>query len=267
MKIIVSHDIDHLSVFEHYKDLIIPKLVVRSFFEKAKGFISGEELKGRIFSLFSNKLNNLEELMQFDKDHNVPSTFFVGVENGLGLSYSLKNAQKWICRIEENGFDVGVHGIHFDNFTKITDEKKRFGEIVKTQHYGIRMHYLRMGEQTGEYLAKAGYLFDSSEYAFKNPYKVGKMWEFPLHVMDTYLLTEKGLQSFDQDTIKERTIALFNKAFNMKLKYFTLLFHDFYFSENYKTWKNWYQWFINWLKSQNSEFISFHDAIRELEKT
>ncbi len=88
MKIIVSHDVDHLSVIEHYKDLIIPKLIIRSFLEKFKGRISVKELRGRIISLFTNKLQNIEELILFDKDNNVPSTFFVGVENGLGLSYS-----------------------------------------------------------------------------------------------------------------------------------------------------------------------------------
>jgi len=264
MKIIVSHDVDHLNVTEHWKDLIIPKLVLRSSIEYAKGYISTGELKGRISGLFSNKLQNLEELMQFDKKHGIPSTFFVGVENGLGLSYPFKKACNWISRIEENGFDVGVHGIHFDNLTKVIEEKKKFGEIVKTKRFGIRLHYLRRTERTGEYLAQAGYIFDSSEYGLKNPYKIGGMWEFPLHMMDTYLISTNGLQSGNLKEIKAKTMSLFKKALNLHLMYFSILFHDVYYSNYYSVWKAWYEWFIKWVKLKDIEFISFSKAIEEI---
>ena len=265
MKIIVSHDVDHLSVLEHYKDFFIPKFVVRTSLKYLKGFISWKELRGRICGLVSNKLHNLEELIQFDKEYEIPSTFFLGVENGLGLSYSLKNAQKWIYYIKENGFDVGVHGIHFNNLAKINQEKKRFEQIAQARKFGVRMHYLRRSERTEEYLSKSGYLFDASEYALKNPYKIGEMWEFPLHVMDVDLITLKNLQSAGLQDIKEKTINIYNKAVRLQIKYFSILFHDIYYSDNYSLWKAWYEWFINWGISQDMEFISFREAIKKLD--
>ena len=101
MKIIISHDVDHITVWEHKKDLIISKFIVRSFIEFGLGYISPVELKIRFKSLLENKWQNIEELMQFDKENEIPSTFFVGIVNGLGLSYSLKDAEFWIKRIQQ----------------------------------------------------------------------------------------------------------------------------------------------------------------------
>jgi hypothetical protein len=49
MKIIISHDIDHITVFEHKKDLIIPKFIIRSFIELGLGYISFSELGVKIY--------------------------------------------------------------------------------------------------------------------------------------------------------------------------------------------------------------------------
>ena len=41
----------------------------------------------------------------------IKSNFFIGVNNGVGLSYSLNKVKKWIPKIIARGFNVGVHGI------------------------------------------------------------------------------------------------------------------------------------------------------------
>ena len=75
-KIIISHDVDHLSSYEHFSDLIIPKFVVRALIEKAKGIISFEELILRYKDTIKGKWNFVCELSDFDKEHNIKSTFF-----------------------------------------------------------------------------------------------------------------------------------------------------------------------------------------------
>jgi len=46
MKVIVSHDIDHISVTEHLlKDLIIPKHIVRSHLEWMTGKLAFRKLR------------------------------------------------------------------------------------------------------------------------------------------------------------------------------------------------------------------------------
>jgi len=94
MKVIVSHDIDHISASEHYfKDLIVPKHLVRSKIEFLTGKIGIGELANRYMELFRNKWHNLDELQSFNKQHSLPNTFFIGVQNGLRFSFSLYLSQ------------------------------------------------------------------------------------------------------------------------------------------------------------------------------
>jgi len=267
MKIIISHDIDHITVLEHNRDLIIPKLIIRSFIELGLGYISISEMIKKFSESLKNKWQNIEELMKFDKENNVPSTFFVGVSKGKGLCYSLENAEYWVKKIVEQGFDVGVHGIAYDNYELIKTEFDTFKKISDLKTFGIRMHYLRHNEYTLDFLNKTGYLFDSSIYGLKNPYKVGSLWEFPLHIMDGYIFCKKSRwQNVFLEKAKQETRSLIEKAHENDINYFTILFHDRYFSESFKQWKEWYLWLIYYLKKNNFEFTTFNDAVDTIER-
>ena len=215
MKIIISHDVDHITVWEHKKDLIIPKFIVRSFIEFWLGYISSFELKGRFKSILENRWQNIEELMQFDKENEIPSTFFIGVANGLGLNYSLKDAEFWIKGIQKEGFTVGVHGIAFDDYVGIEKEHELFKEVLKSNNFGIRIHYIRTTSKTLDFLNSSGYLFDSSLYKLRNPFRVGNLWEFPLHIMDGYIICKKSrwqdqtLEQAKETTKRENTIPYY----------------------------------------------------------
>ena len=186
MKIIISHDVDHITVWEHKKDIIIPKFLVRNMIELMSGAISGKEGCLRFADLFKNKWHNIEELIDFDRKEHIQSTFFIAVAKGLGLSYSLKDAEFWINRILNERFDVGLHGIAFDDYKKIKGEYKTFKEISKMNEFGIRMHYLRNSQNTLRYLSKANHVFDSTLFELQNPFRIDQLWEFPLHIMDSY---------------------------------------------------------------------------------
>lgn len=267
MKIIISHDVDSITAWEHKKDLAIPKFIVRNFIELVIGKTDFSEYFLRFKELAKNRLQNLEELMTFDIKNKVPSTFFVGVNNGLGLAYSLRTAEYWIKKIAERGFDVGVHGIEFNNLERIRSEYEIFEKLSDLENFGIRMHYLRNSSDTLKFLNEAGYIFDSSLYKLENPYKVGDLWEFPLHVMDTYLF-DKNSRWQDQtlEQVKETTRVKIDRAYSSGIKYFTVLFHDRYFSNSFKSWKDWYVWIVDHLKSSGFEFTSYRESIRELEK-
>ncbi len=267
MKIIISHDVDHITPWEHKKDLIIPKFIVRSFIEFGLRYISLFELRSRFKSLVENKWQNIEELMRFDRENEIPSTFFIGVANGLGLSYSLKDAEFWIRRIQQRGFDVGVHGIAFDDYRCIVREHELFNEVLKSNSFGIRIHYIRLIYNILEFLNRAGYLFDSSLYELKkHPFRVGNLWEFPLHIMDGYIICKKNRwQDQTLEQVKETTKNEIGKAYDRKIKYYTILFHDRYFSDSFRTWKEWYMWLIGYFKDNQVEFISYGDAIKEIE--
>lgn len=269
MKAIISHDIDHISVSEHLlKDSIVPKFIVRNSIELASGKISISEFMNRKLDLFKNKWQNIDELIAFNRSQNVPSSFFIGVQNGLGLSYSQAVAAFWINKIIDAGGEIGLHGIEFESLEKISFEYQLFKELSHLNSFGTRMHYVRKNEHTFEYMQQAGYRYDSTEFAFKNPYKIGNMWEFPFQIMDGWVI-EKGkrwqTQSLEQ--AKENTKRIMDEAFAQNLNYLGIDFHDRYFTKSFKSWIDWYVWIVEYLKENKIQTLNFTQAIKELEGT
>jgi hypothetical protein len=267
MKAIVSHDIDHLTLSEHYlRDFIVPKFFVRSHIELLSGKISLKEFLNRVGDIFKDKWQYLEELHRFNQSHSVPTTYFIGVRRGEGLSYSKEQSAYWIHKLLELGCDVGPHSIAFENFDDIQQEFSLFKELSGQQAFGTRMHYIRTNEHTYANMAKAGYAFDSSEMDYKAPYKIGSMWEFPFQIMDSYIMEKpKQWQSKNFSQSCESTKRIIDKSMDLDLPYLGIDFHDRYFSNSHKTWKDWYMWLIEYLGSNNIEFVNFKTAIRELE--
>ncbi len=272
MKVIISHDVDHITACEHYKDLIIPKFIVRGLIELGLGNISMLELKDRIESIIQNKWENIEELMRFDKANGIPSTFFIAVKNGRKLNYSLRSAEIWMKRIIQKGFDAGVHGIAFDNYTAMKMEFDSFKELSMLDMFGIRVHDIgvktRDAKLTSEDLTalnKIGYHFSSNTFELKNPFKVGNLWEFPIHIMDGYVMQKNsGFQNQTLEQAKITTKELMNKACASGVRYFSILFHDFFFSDGFRTWNQWYQWLAGHCNKKGIEFINYRKAIQEL---
>jgi hypothetical protein len=265
LKIIISHDVDHLYPSDHlFRDLIFPKLWTRSFFELTKGRISLKTFYYRLISIFDNRLHRIPEIIELDRNNNVPSIFFFGMDNILGMSYKKNKARFWIKFVLEKGFDAGVHGVEFEDIKRMRNEFNDFHLNSKLSLFGIRIHYVRYNENTFKKLANIGYLFDTSEFNgreidLKRPYKIGEMWEFPLYIMDSYIVKDK------LETAKEQTIVALHKAKKIGLDYFTILFHDYLFNElTYSKERAYYEWLLEYCRNQNFAFISYKQAIDEL---
>lgn len=183
----------------------------------------------------------------------------------MGLSYSLQQAEPWIKRVIENGFAAGVHGIAFNDSTMMKTEYDRFQSISPKKKFGIRMHYLRNEKSTLNLIEQTGYEYDSTIYKMEDPYKVGKLWEFPLHIMEGYIIENgKSWQSINLEQAKENTLDRIKEVEEKNLNYMNILFHDRYFTDAYKTWKAWYVWLIEYLDNNGYEFVSFSQAVNEL---
>jgi hypothetical protein len=210
-------------------------------------------------------LNQIPEIIEFDKKHSVPSVFFFGMDKMHGLSYTKSNAASWIKFVLDKGFDAGVHGIEFENLEKMKIEFNDFKAISKLSSFGIRMHYVRYNDKTFQKMAELNYVFDTSEFnkeriELKPPYKIGKMWEFPLFIMDTYALKD------NLAIAKNRTTCALNEAKERGIEYFTILFHDYFFNDKtYPEHKAYYDWFVSYCSEQQLQFTSYRTAIDELE--
>lgn len=264
MKIIISHDVDHLYNTDHLKDLYFPKLWVRNSIELLRRKITLKEWLLRVLTPFRKRLHRIDELIRYDINHGIPSTFFFGMANGLGMSYSKRAAFPVIKRVISEGFNVGVHGIEYCDADIMKKEYQAFSSLTGIFEFGIRMHYVRFDNSTFKKLSDIGYVYDSSEfdkekgYIVKAPYKVGDMWEFPLNIMDSYL-------SYNLDEAKEKTLKIIKEVETKGLPYLTVLFHDPHYSDAYGRYRDWYRWLINYLITKEYEFVSYQNAITELE--
>ncbi|OXU15567.1 polysaccharide deacetylase family protein [Sedimentisphaera salicampi] len=263
MKIIVSHDIDHFLWSEHFfKDLFLPKFLAKNILYLSKRQLPLKVFNLRIKSIIDNKLGNLEDLIDFDAENGIPSTFFVAFNNGLGLSYSTNQACEAIEKIVKKGFAAGLHGIEYAHKKRMKQEFEFLKENIDSNCLGIRNHYLRMNEDTLKKLDAIGYSYDSTEYGLKNPRKAGinGMIEFPVSLMDSYILT--SCQN-DLGEVKNQTLSILQEAENIGLEYFTINTHDCYYSKTFPEHKAWYEWLIEYVVN-NYELTYFESAVREL---
>lgn len=265
MKVIVSHDVDHLYPSDHWRDLYYPKLWVRSLLELLRGQIRFKVFWQRLISVFDQRINRLPEICAFDRENGVPSTFFFGMAHALGMAYNQDKAREWIRYVQEEGYDAGVHGCNYLTLDGIRKEHDDFAALTGSDAFGIRNHYVRYDENTFKKMEQVGYLFDTTEFnkerpTYKAPYRIGEMWEFPLAIMDGYVLHHDLKQA-------QQTVSTFiQQTIETGGKYITILFHDcFYDEKSYPTEKAFYEWLIHYLQSINLEFVSYKDAIKELE--
>lgn len=265
MKIIISHDVDHLFRKDHRKDLFFPKLLMRGLIDCCRKNISAKEFFSRSKLLLRKEIHNLYDVASLDRSYDIDSSFYFGMRKGLSMNYGGNNALKIIKKIKEMGFETGVHGVEFEDFLRMKEEKCLYEQLLKEDAEGIRIHYVRLNESTLQNLDKVGYKYDSSEFdkgkgtCLKQHYKIGNMWEFPLCLMDVYL--PKGFRNKQDESIR-----LIKRAEENGVKYFTILSHDFYYNEMFSEFKNWYEWLLQWLLEQGYQFTSYKDAIRELEQ-
>lgn len=268
MKIIISHDVDHLYNTDHLiRDLIYPKLIVRSFIHVLQKKISFRTWCWRVKSVFEKRLNRIDEVMRLDKKQGVPSTFFFGMNQGLGMSYKPEEARVMIEKVEQNGFSVGVHGIEYIDTEGIKTEHDTLCHYIQRETFGIRTHYVRSDKDTFDKFANAGYAYDTSQFNkkkldLKMPYKIGSMWEFPLYIMDGYIMPFG-----DFETGKKNTINAIQQAEKAGMPYCTILYHDYQYNHRtYPAEKAWYDWLLEYLKENKYQFISYEEAILELEE-
>lgn len=257
MKIIVSHDVDHLSIKEHLIDRYFLGLVYKS----ALGIIRGERFSLR--KRFALKTENIKELRLFNQSMGVRETYFFATRKGLSLSYDYREAQSIITWLLQEGIEVGLHGQSPDSLDGLKEEYSRLKEIHSGEIIGIRNHYLRKTENTLEIMGKVGFQYDSTFMELKAPFKSGSIWEIPISVMDVSVLSSIAN---NEVSVWEKTIQLINEAESKQLPYFVINFHDVYFSEGWPSHRNWYIKLITHLKDRGFHFISFNQALEELKQ-
>ncbi|MCL3779156.1 hypothetical protein EMN47_02035 [Prolixibacteraceae bacterium JC049] len=254
MKVIVSHDVDHLYWGEHFFDRFLFGSIYRAF----KEVLSNRESLLNVASRFLDfRLNNIDELILFDKQYGVKPTYFFGMDNALSLSYDYKKTELYINKVLESGGFVGLHGIDYNSKLHMSREKERLQKMLPEEYcFGIRNHYLRQSEKTKQIQFELGYLYDSTDYNDAPPSRIGNFLEFPISVMDVTIEREANYSLKEMKAITLKLIETFD---DMNKPYFVVNFHDVYYRDSYSRMKQWYEWLIEYLYLQNYTFTSFNE--------
>ncbi len=266
MKIIISHDVDHLYLKEHLRDSFLLGCIYRGVKNLFQGNISLKTFRKR----FPAKLNRVKELHAFNKKNGIRETFFFGMRKGLNLSYHWKDAAPFIEYLLKEEVLVGLHGMGYNSFDLLQEEMSRIKTLLPENYpLGIRNHYLRMDENSLGIMDKNGFLFDSSYYktsggkyaAADALFLHGKLWEIPINIMDAGFIS-----NFKNNTgqLKHAAIQKLKEAEDNKQPYFVINFHDLYYSDAYPDFKDWYEWMLSYLVEQKYAFINFAQAVQEL---
>jgi len=272
VKVIISHDVDHLSVREHGWDLIVPKFVARLGIEWVLRHTKWREVSLAIQALWTEHWQHIEEVMDFDEAHGVPSTFFVAVANGRKLCYSLADARKWIARIRNRGFDVGVHGIEYESLDNLHDEITRFREITSQDIVGVRFHNIGFSPSSVQLcdsdvlnLKRVGYSFSSTTFDETGPWASDSFWEFPIHLMDGHIFrVGRPWKNRTLEQMKGSTVRRLSDADARGVSHFSILFHDGHFSDYFRDCKEWYMWLVEFVNAAGYQFCSYRHALDEL---
>ena len=78
-------------------------------------------------------------------------------------------------------------------------------------------------------------------------------------------LTHDFQNTNDLEEIIAKTRKKIDLAKSLEIPYFVINFHDIYFDDQFKILKSWFEDTIDYLRSENYDFVSFEQAIEELE--
>ena len=229
--LILTHDIDHISlrkypVLSNLTLEFFKRCLWINFLRMIRGELRPwqyfESLKWCIFYPFI-KIGLLEDpweksmktMLDIEKKHGVRSTlFFIPFKDrhgkiregvpakGRAIKYDVWDYKDLLNSLEENGWEVGVHGI--DAHLNLESAKEEL-EVIKSllpfkKKIGIRMHWLFKSNKLWKNLKAAGYFYDSTfgsneEIGFPDgkdkPFIIDGIHVIPLTIQDGALLGYK----------------------------------------------------------------------------
>ena len=214
--VVLTHDIDLFSPPLSYRLKNILNHAARCDIKNVIAHISS------LMKSHKNTLpSGLEYLLQYEKEHHLPSSYYFIAEktHALDGNYSIEESlvKRYIETLTQEKKEIGVHpGIEtWKSANMIVHAKKRLESATGKEIAGSRQHYLRLSvSETFRALEKAGMRYDTTlgfhdAIGFRagtcfpfRPFDVEKrremnLWELPLLLMDVTLLNYMRLRKED----------------------------------------------------------------------
>jgi hypothetical protein len=221
----LTHDVDHVGIrnhkFDHTMFGFLYRATFGSLFEVVRGRKNLTQMAVNWIAALKLPLVylGLAEDFWYQFDHyaeiesGAASTFFVipkKGETGLDIngnrlskraaSYDAADLTAQFQKLQSAGKEIGVHGIDaWRDATAGHTEREIISKLTGATEFGVRMHWLYFDEQSHLELERGGFTYDSTvgyndtvgyragtSQVFK-PLTTEKLFELPMHVMDTAL--------------------------------------------------------------------------------
>lgn len=227
----LTHDVDFMSIRDHRLDHSVIGFILRVLFPSSirdvrnklawskfiKNWKALLSLPGVYLGLCRDFWFDIDRYIGIEKE--MSSTFFFipfkdypgeaikdKAEKYRAARYNLNDYKTIIEDLIKQGHEIGLHGIDawYDHW-KGFQEFEIIRQITGEDNVGVRMHWLYFSEDSPETLEKAGFFYDSTfGYNDAIGYRSGttqvfllprstKVFELPLHIMDTTLFSQKRM--------------------------------------------------------------------------
>ncbi len=222
----MTHDVDFTGIREHKFDYTMAGFVYRALVGSTLDALRGRAPWSRCWANWQSVLKLPFVYLGWMDDFWLEFDRYSAIEAGLGSTYYFipfkdcpgtqagrtapaKRAAKYdlmatkdeVCKLRENGCEVGVHGIDaWHSSDKGKTELQRIREITRQEKVGIRMHWLYFDRHSPKELEEAGFTYDSTfGYNDAIGFRAGtsqvfcippadSLLELPLIIQDTAML-------------------------------------------------------------------------------
>jgi hypothetical protein len=253
----LSHDIDHVHLFPHWKKgarTFLGDLVKRHDSQRAK-----ESWRGTLahlgFPSLDPYLQEIETLANISQEYGLGNdTFFFKTSDpsdyDSGYNLNEPGVRKCIKSLQKRGFEIGLHPGYntYDDLSLLEQEKGKLDSILGTTAYGARQHYLQFKvPDTWRHFEQVGLTYDATlgypevpgfRCGTCHPFqpfdieqnRVLNVWERPLIAMDR---TFQGYQHLLPNQIFDPILQLAQRCQSVGGE-FTLLWHN---SSKHLNWR------------------------------
>jgi len=184
--------------------------------------------------------------------------------------------KSYVEDLKSQGHEIGLHGIDaWHDTNKGVEEFSRISTIAGISEIGVRIHWLYFNEDSPMELEKAGFYYDTTigyndavGYAAGTtqvfcPLRVERLFEIPMHIMDTALFYT-GRMALRE----EQAILLCTNLINNSVNYGGVLvinWHQRSLAPE-RLWVDFYIRLINLLKEHRVWFATCEEAVRWFEQ-
>lgn len=179
-----------------------------------------------------NPYYNMPEIMALEEKFGVRSTFFFRTtyEDGDCADYADD-----IRALLAGGWEVGLHcdPSSVGDIERIRTEKETLERLTNKKVAANRVHYLKFDPGLPEKLLRLGFVYDSSTKKHRDSislddmhyYRIGRLIEFPITLMDAYMFTYIKVQESDIIATFDRMLET-GRSSGRDFNVISVLWHD-----------------------------------------